>query len=230
MGVAVRGDVAVARRALVVSSVLFAAACGRTDLDRREVVLVDGGAASVGASPADAGLSDAMPDGAAMLDAGADVETPPPPPPCPVAPVGAAVALVSFPDSPAGVPRLVTLDDGASGAGARVAIGTLKENANTWHPEYRVARAEVLPAWPSGLSLDQPLVVWGVDSHAWAEMTSLPSGGLALLQNYGGELSAPVGVKLRPFDTTTWTPGQDTYVDQQGESPYGIAAGAASAR
>ena len=178
-----------------------------------------GGAQSAGAPATDAGVDaplgvDASPDATTALIL------------CPVAPAGDPIELVSYPDSPAGAPRLLVVEPGQPGSPARVAIGTLKEQANVWHPEYRVTRASVGLPWPSGTTLDQPSVVWGVDDHAWGELARGPGGSIALLANYGGELVAPEGLKFRPFDTATWTPGTDVYVAMNGESPYGIALGA----
>ena len=226
--------------ALVPASIALAiAACGARDRSGEDgYSLVSGdahttnGAGGKASSAADAGTT-SMAGGAGAPTTGFDAGTDAAPDAttalvlCAVGPVGDPVPLVSYPDSPAGAPRLVVIDPGAPGSPARVAVGTLKEQANTWHPEYRVVRARIDLPWPQGITIDQPSVVWGVDDHAWGEMTQAPGGGgLALLSNYGGELVAPVGVKFRPLDTATWTPGADVYVDQNGESPYGLAAGA----
>jgi hypothetical protein len=167
-------------------------------------------------------------------DAGPDAP-PLPPSPCFLTLAGPAVELIAFPEGNTDSPQMVVLDPGAASGPsgpqpARVAYQAISENANFWHPEIRIASIDVGTAWPEGVQIVQPPVLAGVDAHAWGKITAAPGagGGIGLVW-FQGDLAAglPAGLKFRPFDTTTWTPGADVFIDPGGSVTYGFHAGRA---
>lgn len=167
-------------------------------------------------------------------DAGPDAP-PPPPPPCFLTLAGPAVELIAFPEGDADSPQMVVLDPGAASGPsgpqpARVAYQAISEDANFWHPELRVASIHVDAAWPEGVQIVQPPVLAGVDAHAWGKIAAAPGAGGGIgLAWFQGDLAAglPAGLKFRPFDTTTWTPGADVFIDPTGSVTYGFQPGRA---
>ena len=151
--------------------------------------------------------------------------------PCVVALAGLPTEVLAFVEGDLGAPALVALPGAAEGAGARVALHAISEDANFWHPELRVAELAIGGGWPD-VSLAHAPVLWGVDAHALGAATPEAGGGpgLALAWFYGAEAipQNPGGVKFRRFDTASWTPGPDVFVDKAGETVFALAAGAGS--
>jgi hypothetical protein len=172
--------------------------------------------------------------GAGGADAGSDAP-PPPPPPCFLTLAGPAVELIAFPEGDADSPQMVALDPGAASGPsgpqpARVAYQAISEDANFWHPELRLASVQVDAAWPEGAQIVQPPVLAGVDAHAWGKIAAAPGAGGGIgLAWFQGDLAAgvPSGLKFRPFDTTTWTPGADVFIDPAGSVTYALQPGRA---
>jgi hypothetical protein len=166
---------------------------------------------------------------------------PPPPPPCFLSLAGPALELIAFPEGDADAPQMVVLEPGvASGPSgpqpARIAYQAISEDANFWHPELRIASVLVGADWPESVQILQAPVLAGVDAHAWGKITAAPGSGGAgnpasgiAVAWFHGDLAAgvPTGLKFRPFDTNTWSPGPDVFVDPTGTVAYGFQPGRA---
>ena len=183
-----------------------------------------GGAPGSGSSAATGGAGTG---GGAGLDSGVDAA--PPLADCVYVQHGEPIVLFTYSDG-VNTPVLTGLSPGSAGEPARFAMGLTHEHF--WHPEIRVAEVNVKPQWPDGVSVEHSMILYGIDAHAPGQMVRAENGGLALLYFHADEASPNVipGVKFRQFDTTSWTPFGEVFVEEWADYAFSIAPGPASAQ
>lgn len=162
--------------------------------------------------------------GSGGIDAAADA---PPPPPCRLTLQHAPLEVVAFAEGDAGSVDLALIDAGSAAQPARVAYSAISEQANFWHPELRVAELAVGAAWPESVQVTHAPVLWGFDAHNGGVITRAPAGdGIALAFYHADEASPSVipGLKFRPFDTASWKPGNEVFIDEAGTGAFEIVA------
>lgn len=181
-----------------------------------------GGAASGGSTSA--GGSGGSGNVGGWIDAA--VDAPPPLPDCVYVQHGDPIVLFTYPDG-VRTPMLARLSPGSPGVAARIAFGLIHEHF--WHPDIRVADVSVTAAWPEGVSIAHPMTLYGIDAHSGGQLVPAldPPGGLALFYYHADEANPNVkpGLMLRRFDTTSWKPFDEVFVEEHGDYGFAIAPG-----
>jgi len=186
-----------------------------------------GGTGFGGSSAGGAGFGGSGAGGAGFGGSGTGGEAGAPPlPDCTYVEHGSPIVLFTYGEG-VNTPTMVPLSSGSTGP-ARIAFSLIHEHF--WHPELRVAEVEVTDAWPDGVSVKHPMLLYGIDAHAPGQMvnSTRSASELALLYFHADEASPNVtpGVKFRLFDTPSWKPADEVFVEKLAGYAYSIAPGA----
>jgi hypothetical protein len=214
---------------LLVAFVECVGACGSKSGLLDGVPLGAGGAGSGGLPSAGggSGASAGFGAGGGTFDAGPDA--PPPLPDCRYVPHGGEpIELFTYGDG-VHTPSMARLAAGSPSAPARIGFGLVHEHF--WHPDHRVAEVAIGPSWPDGVSVTHSMVNYGIDAHAPGQLVPATgsSTGLALFYFHADEASPNVipGVKFRRFDTASWQPFDEVFVEKLSDYAHSIAPGPA---
>ena len=208
---------------VVLFGTALAVGCGS-----RSGMLLPGGSSGVGGTEAGAGGTatgggGSGGSGGGLIDAGSDV---PPLPDCRFSPLAESHEAVTYGEGVRG-PMLAVLEPGGGGSVARVALTAIHEHF--WHPDIRTAEFTVSQQWPAGVVNTKPMTLFGIDAHGWGQLTPAAGNGdgLALAYYHGDEANPAVtpGLKFRPFDTKSWSPGAEVFVDPAGTLATSMARG-----
>lgn len=185
-------------RLVVTILALLTTACGsRTDL----ALSTDGGRAP---SRRDASLPDAGP-----------------PPQCYYEPHGEPIELYTVGAHGEGVadPKMVVLEEGAE---TRLAFAVT--HRHFWHSDIRLAEVFIGDAWPDGVRHGESMTLVGIDAHAPARLVRATTPDRLLMGWYRGDEAADrtPGVRVRPFDTAAWRPGEEQLIEEGAAYLYSL--------
>lgn len=163
------------------------------------------------------------------IDAGPDVETFVT---CPELIQPTCWELVQYPEGSASNVRLAVIDRGnqADNKPASIGYAAISDNANFWHPEFRVGEVILSSQDPKPVSLSQPMTLIGYDAHAGGILAADATNNhnLSMVFYHGDEANPNVvpGLRYVPFNTSSWASGAEVDIDSKGESLYSLIPGA----
>ncbi len=142
---------------------------------------------------------------------------------CRLVSAGAPKTILSFTDRHATAPSIVAL---GTGRPATIAMQALASGGSSpLHSDIQLARVQV-GDWPTGVVVDRPPQLVGVETHGWGELSRAhpPRADLALAWHGDpGGVGRPI---FRTFDPATWTAGPLVDVTMRGEAVLALARGA----